>query len=99
PVVLVQAAKVDRVEDIAVQDELGRRDPLVHETLQEVLQVPDLAVAAPQVHVRTDNGIEHDDPLPSAAPPLLTPPDSGKRLGTCCRIGYSFLGREGEDPE
>jgi hypothetical protein len=76
-VVLAQAAEIDRIEDVAVQNEPGRGDFLFLNHLQKPTQAFCLAIAAAQMNVRKYDGVERFHQLRShRAEWLELPPSS-----------------------
>ena len=63
PVVLGQAAEIDRIKNVAVEDKLPSCETIVLDPFQEVSQQSRLAVAAAQVKIREDYGIQHQSVL------------------------------------
>jgi hypothetical protein len=57
---LLKSAKVDRVEDITVQDQLFCRKLTGANGFQEPDEWPDLAVITAQVGIRNHKGIKHN---------------------------------------
>jgi hypothetical protein len=56
---LLQAAEVNRVEHVAVEDQASRRRVVVEDRFEKPRQRLGLAVVAPQVQVRNDNRVQH----------------------------------------
>jgi hypothetical protein len=79
-VVLAQAAKIDGIENVAVQNEPGRGDFLFFNHLQQSAQALRLAITTTQMNVRKNDGVERFHQLRShRAEWLELPPESNYR--------------------
>src|ERR1700722_963231 len=67
PMGLVQPAKIDGIKYIAVENEPGRRQIAVNDSLQQFADAPGLAVVAAEMNVRKNDGVKHGATAPRRA--------------------------------
>src|SRR5262245_27854555 len=77
PVVLLQPSEIDRVEHVAVENELLRRSWPATNRFEKVDEVARLAVVAAEVDVGDNNGVEHAS---SGAERVLSEVDIAERV-------------------
>ena len=58
PVVLVEAAEVDRVEDVAIEDEPWSNEFALDDSLEEFTDSLGFTVAASQMEIRKDDRVQ-----------------------------------------
>ena len=80
PMVSIQAAEVQGVEDVAIQDQARCNDVSLDDALEQSTDVPSLAVAAAQMDIRQDDCIEHKKDNPKAKSQFFGRPVTGDKM-------------------